>query len=170
MQTYIQSPRPEGIMSQLSATEKLFGTTTLDERQAALARKTYALLGISASGAIAGGYLGATSPVLVGFFSSPIGWLLALITINLVPRLALWASRKDQATGIALLAADGFISGLVLAPILALCRTVAPDILPAAMGVTLAAFVAVTGYLMVSRKRFSAPAGLLTGMFVSLMA
>jgi len=44
-----------------------------------------------------------------------------------------------------------------------------PEIVPAALGVTGAVFVAVTGYLMMTRDRFSAPAGLLTGMFVSLI-
>lgn len=157
-------------MSQMTATEKLFGTTTLDEQQAALAKKTYALLSISIVTAIAGGYLGATTPGLVRFFASWFGWLLAIVLINVVPRIALWASEsKSPALGTLMLGVDGFLSGLVLAPVLWLAQHISPEIVPAALGVTAAVFVSVTGYIMLTRHRFSAPAGLMTGMFVSIM-
>lgn len=157
-------------MSQMTATEKLFGTTTLDEQQAAMAKKTYALLSISLVTAIAGGYIGATTPGLVRFFASWIGWLLAIVLINTVPRIALWAAEKGSGLGTVMLALDGFLSGLVLAPMLWLAQHLSPQIVPAALGVTAAVFVSVTGYMMLTRQRFSAPAGLMTGMFFSIMA
>ena len=56
-------------MSLMTATEKLFGTTTLDERQAAVAKRTYALLSLSVLGAAVGGSLGATNESLALFFA-----------------------------------------------------------------------------------------------------
>ena len=157
-------------MSMMSATDKLFGTTTLDEQQAALAKKTYALLSVSVVTAALGGYLGATSPLLLQFFRNPIGWILMIVLLNVVPHIALWASRQNPTVGILALAADGFISGLALSPLLWVASVLAPQAIPAALGVTAAVFVAVTGYIMVTRDRFSAPGGLLTGIFFSLLA
>ena len=84
-------------MSTMSATvDNLFGTTPLEGTQAALIKKTYALLTVSLVTAVGGGYIGATSLPLVQFFASPIGWLMAMIMINAVPRIALWASTKRR--------------------------------------------------------------------------
>jgi FtsH-binding integral membrane protein len=157
-------------MSQLSASAKLFGTTTLDERQAAVARKTYALLGLGVASAMVGGYLGSHSVEFLMLFRSPITWILALVVINIVPRLALWAADKRPAVALAMLSLDGFLSGLVLSPPLFYASYRSPGALPAALGVTLAMFVSVTGYMMVARQRFSAPVGLMTGITVSIFA
>lgn len=156
-------------MSMMSATDKLFGTTTLDARQAALAKKTYALLSVSIVTAAFGGYMGATTPELVQFFRSPVGWISMLVLLNVVPYVALWAARKNPTLGIIALAADGLLSGFALTPLLWVASILAPQAIPAALGVTGAVFVAVTGYVMLTRDRFSAPAGLLTGIFVSLL-
>jgi len=155
-------------MSLMTATEKLFGTTTLDERQAAIAKKTYALLSISVAGAVAGGYAGATNESLAMFFGSTMGWITALIMINVVPYIALWAANRNKTLGLLALAADGFLSGLAVSPLLFFANLVATKLIPAAGGVTLAVFVAVTGYMMVTRDRFSAPAGLMTGIIASV--
>ena len=156
-------------MSLMTATEKLFGTTTLDERQAAMAKKTYALLSLSVAGAIVGGYTGATHESLALFFGSFMGWITALVLINVVPAIALWAAARKPAFGLVALAADGFLSGLAISPLLYLARLLAPQMIPAAAGVTAAVFLAVTGYIMVTRDRFSAPAGLMTGVFASVV-
>lgn len=156
-------------MSIMSATDKLFGTTVLDEQRAALVKKTYALLSVSVVTAIVGGYYGSTSPAMVQLFSGRLGWLLAVVLLNVVPAVALWASRQSPAVGIVALGLDGLLSGLTLSPVLFLAQLLNPEIVPAALGITGAVFVAVTGYMMLTRERFSAPAGLLTGMFVSLM-
>ena len=156
-------------MSIMSATDKLFGTTVLDEQRAALVKKTYALLSVSVVTAIIGGYFGSTSPAMVQLFSGRLGWLLAMILLNVVPAVALWASRQSPAVGIVALGLDGLLSGLTLSPALFLAQLINPQIVPSALGITGAVFVAVTGYMMLTRERFSAPAGLLTGMFVSLV-
>lgn len=157
-------------MSIMSATDKLFGTVVLDEQRAALVKKTYALLSVSVVTAVAGGYFGSTSPAMVQLFSGRLGWLLALVLLNVVPMIALWGSRQSPAVGIVALAFDGLLSGLTLSPALYLANLLNPEIVPAALGITGSVFVAVTGYMMFTRERFSAPAGLLTGMFVSLVA
>lgn len=160
-------------MSTMSATvDNLFGTTPLEGTQAALIKKTYALLTVSLVTAVGGGYIGATSLPLVQFFASPIGWLLAMIMINAVPRIALWASTKNPTLAMLALAADGFLSGIALAPLLWLATYLAPDghLIPAALGVTGAVFVSVTGYMLTTKQVFSAPRGLMTGMFFALIA
>ena len=160
-------------MSTMSATvDNLFGTTPLEGTQAALIKKTYALLTVSLVTAVGGGYIGATSLPLVQFFASPIGWLMAMIMINAVPRLALWASTKNPTLAMLALAADGFLSGIALAPLLWLATYMAPDghLIPAALGVTGAVFVSVTGYMLTTKQVFSAPRGLMTGMFFALIA
>lgn len=157
-------------MSMMSATDKLFGTTTLDERQAALAKKTYALLSVSIATAVLGGWVGSTTPAIVEFGMHWYGWITMLVLINVVPHIALWASKKNPTVGIIALGADGLLSGLALSPLLWVASIIAPQAVPAALGVTGAVFVAVTGYIMLTRERFSAPAGLLSGIFFSLIA
>lgn len=160
-------------MSTMSATvDNLFGTTPLEGTQAALIKKTYALLTVSLVTAVGGGYIGATSLPLVQFFASPIGWLMAMIMINAVPRIALWASTKNPTLAMLALAADGFLSGIARAPLLWLATYMAPDghLIPAALGVTGAVFVSVTGYMLTTKQVFSAPRGLMTGMFFALIA
>ncbi len=165
-------------MSQLHVTDKLFGTTTLSDYKAVMAKKTYALLSISLLAACAGGYLGVQSPEVISFFSGYGGWILAMILINVIPRIALWAShQKSRPFALFMLGLDGFVSGLVLAPLLYYAQQIAlangdseGQLVWAAMGITGAVFLAVTGYIFLARKRFSAPAGLLTGIFFVLVA
>jgi FtsH-binding integral membrane protein len=155
-------------MSLMSATEKLFGTTTLDERQVAMAKRTYALLSLSILGAMFGGYTAVTNESMALFFSRPLGWILALIGINLIPGIALWAASRSMALGVVALVADGFLSAIALSPLLYIANLVAPQMIPAAGAVTLAVFVAVTGYIMVTRDRFSGGTGLMTGIVASV--
>lgn len=156
-------------MSTLSFSEKMFGTTILDGDRALLAKKTYALLLISVVMASVGGYSCSHSEAMLSFFSGPVGWISALVLLNVVPYFALWASRQSPSLGIVALAADGFISGIALGPLLAIANYLSPGTIPAALAVTGGVFVAVTGYVMFSKEKFSAPAGLLTGMFFALI-
>ena len=156
-------------MSTLSFTEKLFGTTELDSDRAVLVKKTYALLLVSVAMSVVGGYTCMTSPSMLGFFFRPVGWIAALVLLNLVPYFALWASRQSPGVGIIALAADGFISGAVLGPLLVVASYYQPGAIVAALAVTGGVFSVVTGYVMFSKQRFSAPAGLLAGMFFVLV-
>lgn len=156
-------------MSTLSFSEKMFGTTVLDGDRALLAKKTYALLLISVVMATVGGYSCSHSEAMLSFFIRPVGWITALVLLNVVPYFALWASRQSPSLGIVALAADGFISGIALGPLLAIANYLSPGTIPAALAVTGGVFLAVTGYVMFSKEKFSAPAGLLTGMFFALI-
>src|SRR5579864_3401703 len=101
----------------MTATEKLFGTTALSPARADTIRKTYLLLGLSVVAAFCGGYVGAQSDFLIGLFTGWIGWVLAMVMLNVIPRVAI-AARHDPVLGVTALVADGFVSGVVLAPIL----------------------------------------------------
>ncbi len=152
----------------LSATDKLFGTTTLEAGRAAMIKQTYLMLGLSVVFAVAGGWVGSTTPWIVNLFSGWLGWIGAMVLINVIPRVAM-AARHHPFWGVTALVADGFVSGLVLAPILAIASYSAPGVINGAMALTVLAFGGVTTYVMISNRSFSAPRGLMTGIFFSLI-
>lgn len=153
----------------LSPTDKLFGSTPLSATRAETIKKTYMLLGLSVVAAICGGMLGSTSELLVGLFSNWIGWIVSLVLLNVIPRIAL-AARHNPVLGVSALVFDGFFSGLVLSPILWIAGRVAPGMIEVAMIMTAIVFGAVTVYVMNSGRTFSAPRGLMLGISVSLFA
>ena len=160
--------RPTYSAEALSTTDKLFGTTTLEARRAETIKQTYLLLGLSVVFALAGGWVGANTPWIVNLFSGWLGWIGAMVLINVIPRVAM-AARHNPVLGVTALVADGFVSGLILAPILAIASYAAPGTIKGALAITTLAFGGVTTYVMVSNRRFSAPRGLMTGIFVSLI-
>jgi modulator of FtsH protease len=141
---------------------------TLANDQAEMIKKSYLLLSLSVTAAIMGGFVGAGSETMVSLFSGWVGWILAMVLLNFVPQLAL-AARHDPVLGVTALVADGFVSGLVLAPILHLASVIAPDVVESALILTVVVFCAVTGYVMTTRKTFSAPYGLMIGIFFSII-
>lgn len=144
-----------------------WSATTLAPAEAAVIKQSYMLLGLSVIGAMAGGYVGATSPLMVNLFSSWMGWIVALLIINILPRVAI-AARHSGSLGVVALVADGFVSGLILAPILAIAASFAPDIIVAALMITALVFITITGFVMMSGRTFSPPRGLMLGTFVAL--
>ena len=154
--------------SQPSVWDKLSGTTPLTAQGAAVIKQTYLLFGLSVFSAIAGGYIGATSAALAQFFSGWLGWIVALVLLNAVPRIAI-AVRHNPQLGIAALVGDGFVSGIALSPILWLARTIAPALIFDALGITAFIFIGITLYVMTTRREFSAPRGLMAGLFFSLI-
>lgn len=140
----------------------------LDARSAAVIKQTYLLFGLAVFSALAGGYIGATSETLARFFSTWVGWIAALLLLNLVPRIAIGVRNNPQ-LGVAALVGDGFISGIALSPLLWLARMVAPQLIGAALGITAFVFVGVTLYVMSSKRTFSAPRGLMVGLFFALI-
>src|SRR4051794_33606204 len=102
---------------ELSVMDKLSGTTELTGAMSSVIKQTYLLLGVSVFCAMAGGYVGATSETMVSFFSSRIGWIAAMVMLNVVPWIAM-AARNNPALGVTALVFDGFLSGIVLSPIL----------------------------------------------------
>lgn len=162
MYNHNYSPQP-------SAWEKLSGTTSLTAAQAAVIKQTYLLLGLAVFSAMAGGFIGATSETVLSFMTSRIGFIVALVALNVVPWIAM-SCRHNPVLGVSALVGDGFLSGLVLSPILALAASVAPQMIVAALAISAAVFAGVTGYVFLSKREFSAPRGLMVGLFVAITA
>ncbi len=153
----------------MTAMENLFGTTELTSVRADAIKKTYMLLALSVGGALCGGYLGAQSDALANLFTGWLGWILAMVLLNAIPRVAI-AARHNPVLGVTALLADGFVSGLVLAPILRLASYYAPGTIQIAMLMTLVVFGSVTLFVMASGRTFSAPRGLMLGIGISIVA
>jgi FtsH-binding integral membrane protein len=153
----------------MTAMENLFGTTALSSVRADAIKKTYMLLALSVAGALCGGYLGAQSDALANLFTGWLGWILAMVLLNAIPRVAI-AARHNPVLGVTALLADGFVSGLVLAPMLRVASYYAPGTIQIAMLMTLVVFGAVTLFVMASGRTFSAPRGLMLGIGISIVA
>jgi FtsH-binding integral membrane protein len=126
------------------------------------------LFGLSVISALAGGYVGATSETLARFFSGWLGWIFAILLLNIVPRIAI-AVRHNPVLGVSALVFDGFISGIAITPLLYIASRVAPVLIVASLGITGAVFLGVTAYVMTSGRTFSAPRGLMAGMFFAII-
>ena len=157
-----------GYRQQPTAWDNLSGATPLTAQTAVVVKQTYLLFGLAVFSAIAGGYIGATSETLARFFSNWIGWIVALLVLNIVPRIAI-AVRQNHQLGVAVLVFDGFISGIALSPLLFIARLYAPVLILVALFITGFVFVGMTLYVMSSKRTFSAPRGLLTGIFFSVI-
>jgi FtsH-binding integral membrane protein len=153
----------------MDASAKLFGTTVLTDTRAETIKQTYILLGLSVVAAGCGGYLGAHSDTLASLFTGWLGWILAMLLLNAIPRVAI-AARHNPVLGVTALIADGFVSGLVLAPILRIASLYAPGTIQSAGIMTLIAFGTVTLFVMSSGRTFSAPRGLMLGISISIIA
>jgi FtsH-binding integral membrane protein len=153
----------------LSTWDKLTTATTLAPSRAAVIRQTYLLLGVSVLSAMAGGYIGATSETVVRFFTSTIGWIAAIVLLNVIPMVAM-AARHNPALGVAALVGDGFLAGLVISPLLYYATLVAPALIIVAFMITGLVFLSITGYVFMSGRVFNAPRGLMVGVFVAIMA
>ena len=156
------------LQNNIPVTQGLFGTTDLDEARSAAIKKTYALLSLSVVSAIVGGFIGSKSPALIQFFSTWIGWIVAMVALNAIPHMAM-ACRNNPVMGTLALIGDGLVAGLVLAPVLYMARVVAPDIVPAALVLTAIVFAGVPAAVMITKVEFSAPRGLMIGMFFAII-
>jgi len=156
------------LQNNIPVTQGLFGTTDLDEARSAAIKKTYALLSLSVVSAIVGGFIGSSTPALVQFFASIPGWIVAMIALNAIPHMAM-ACRNNPVMGTLALIGDGLVAGLVLAPVLFMASVVAKDIVPAALVLTAIVFAGVTAAVMITKVQFSAPRGLMIGMFFAVI-
>ncbi len=148
--------------------DRLSATKTLTASQTSVIRQTYLLFGVAVLCAMAGGYIGATSETVVRFFSSWIGWIAAIVALNAIPIIAMKA-RHNPALGVSALVFDGFLSGLVISPLLYIASLQAPSMILVALAITGLVFLAITGYIFMSGRTFSAPRGLMIGMFASII-
>jgi modulator of FtsH protease len=155
--------------SGMSTWQRLSSTTTLSAHQATVIKQTYMLFGLSVISAMAGGAIGASSRTLAGFFSGWMGWIVAMVALNAIPYAAM-AVRHNPTLGVLALFANGFFAGIVLSPILFYASLVAPAMIVAALAITGVVFVAVTAFIFLSGRTFSAPRGMMFGMFAAIMA
>jgi modulator of FtsH protease len=151
-----------------SVWDKLTGSIPLTSQNAAVIKQTYILFGLSVFSALIGGYIGATSETLARFFSGWIGWIVAILLLNIVPRVAI-AARHNPVLGVSALVGDGFLSGIALSPLLWVAAHIAPGLIGMALGITAIVFIGVTLYVMASGRTFSAPRGLMVGLFFSII-
>ncbi len=154
--------------NEMSFTERLTSDFELSARRSAMVKQTYMLLTLSVMAAVIGGTIGSTNLALVRFFSSPIGWLAAMVILNVIPAIAM-AFRHRGALGVGALLLDGFIAGIVLGPLLFFAKAYYPDMVTTALIITGIIFVAVTGFVMSIGRSFSAPRGLMVGCFFTLV-
>jgi modulator of FtsH protease len=163
-------PGSEPILNgqRMSAIDKLSGTINLTGERAAVIKQTYMLFSLSVAAALAGGYIGATSETMVRLFSNWMGWILAIVLLNVVPRIAI-AVRHNPVLGVGALVFDGFFAGIAISPLLYVATMVAPTLILASLMITGFVFLGVTGYVMTSGRTFSAPRGLMTGLFFSII-
>mgnify|MGYP006160402053 FL=1 len=153
---------------QLSISESLFGSVELDESRSATIKKTYLLLGLSVLCGVGGGYLGANTPAIRNLFTGWIGWILAMVALNAIPYIAM-ACRRNPVLGTLSIMGNGFVAGLVLAPILYLASRFAPNVVPSALLLTLITFMGVTAAVMLTGARYSAPKGIMFGLFFAFI-
>ncbi len=151
-----------------SAWDKLTGTTALTGQRAAVIKQTYLLFGLSVVSALVGGYIGATSEALARFFSGWLGWIVAILLLNVVPRVAI-AVRHNPGLGVTALVADGFVAGIAMSPLLWVARSIAPSLITVALFITAFVFVGITLYVMFFGPTFSAPWGLMIGLFFAII-
>jgi modulator of FtsH protease len=163
-------PGSEPILNgqRMSAIDKLSGTINLTGERAGVIKQTYMLFSLSVAAALAGGYIGATSETMVRLFSNWMGWILAIVLLNVVPRIAI-AVRHNPVLGVGALVFDGFFAGIAISPLLYVATMVAPTLILASLMITGFVFLGVTGYVMTSGRTFSAPRGLMTGLFFSII-
>jgi modulator of FtsH protease len=105
----------------------------------------------------------------VQLFTGWLGWILAMLALNLIPRVAM-AARHDPVWGVTALLGNGIVSGVVLSPILRIASYYAPGTIQIAMLMTVIVFGCVTLFVMSSKRTFSAPRGLMLGISVSIIA
>ena len=153
---------------QMSLGQSLFGSVQLDELHSRAIKKTYLLLSLAVFAGIGGGFVGSNSPALIQFFSGWVGWIVAMVALNAIPYIAM-ACRNNPFLGTLAITADGFIAGLILAPILYIANHVAPNVVPMAGLLTLVIFMGVTASVMFIGKVYSAPRALMIGLFVSVI-
>jgi len=154
----------------LSVADRMQHSAELSTERAALVKATYGHLFWAVAAAGVGAWYGSTSPFILNLLSKWYGWILALLVINAVPYLAITA-RHNPTLGFPLLLLDGFIAGLVLGPAVALAAYMTGDyslVLKAGL-ITLLVFTAVTAVIWTSGKRYSAPKGLIGGMFIAII-
>lgn len=158
----------------LTTRERFLTTITLQQERAELIASTYRYLIISVVAAMAGGYVGSHFMPWIEFMFTWPGWITAMLLLNGIPALAMKFSRSTPMVAVGMLALDGFMGGMVLAPLLFLAMVLSsgmtgPNLPQQALVITAVVFAAVTGYVMKAGRHYSAPRGMMCGIFFAVV-
>ena len=157
-----------------SMTQNFVGSVSLSPSRAAMIRKTYMLLSLSILAAISGAIIASTNEAILSLFTGGwVVWIVVMLLLNGIPMLAM-ACRHNPVIGTICLILDGFVAGVVLGPAIYIAMAISPaglenNIVLQASLITLLIFAAVTAVIFVSGKKYSAPRGLLGGMFIAII-
>jgi modulator of FtsH protease len=138
-------------------------------------QETYRLLAVAVVCAMAAGWLGSRTPAVIEFFFSPLGWIVAMLGLNGIPAIARNTAKKNPRMGIVVLASMGFLSGLVLSPLLFLgmvksgLGTDAPNLVDSALVITAFVFLGISGFVYKRGTAFTFGSGLMAGAFWALV-
>ena len=151
-----------------------------NQQQAQVIQETYRLLAIAVFSAMASCWLASRSVAvvsgMVNLMYSPFGWILLMVGLNAVPRMALKAARNSSRNVAMVLAGYGAFAGLVLSPLVFLAMmksgmgTNTPNTVQAALVITAAVFLGISGYIYQSGNSFNYGKGLGVGLAWALIA
>lgn len=141
-----------------------------NQQKSEVIRETYRLLAIAVFSAMAVGWFASRSLPVVQFMSSGPGWILAMLGLNMVPRMALSSARSNSRNAAMLLAGHGAFAGVCLSPlvfaamILSGFGSQAPNLVQSALVITAGIFLGVSGYIYQSGVNFNYGKGLGAGL------
>jgi modulator of FtsH protease len=154
------------------------GEATMPDRRETLRRQnmihtTYLYLSVAVFGAMAGAYLGSSSETFLKFmFSGIFVWIGAMFVLNFLPRMALNVAEKTPRLAVPALALNGFVSGLVLAPLVFVGLYYSGqdvggggNLVTTAMVITGAMFAAITAYVHINKTEFKMMPAMMWGLF-----
>ena len=146
-----------------------------NNKKAEVIRETYRLLAIGVFSSMATAWLASRSLPVVMLMASPIGFLLALIGLNIIPAMALKSARKSSRNAALTLAADGALSGICISPLIFKAMLMsgmgsnAPNLVQAALVITAAVFLGISAYIYQSGAQFNYGKGFGVGLAWTLL-
>lgn len=156
------------------------GSATLPDSRAVAARAqllhtTYLYLSVAVFGGMAGAWLGAHSKTFlsIAFNSGFLFWIGLMVVLNTLPSIALRVAHNTPRLAVPALAANGFVFGLALAPLvfvgLALSKLdgagSGANLVSTAVVVTGSIFAAITAYVHMNKANFKTSAAVTWGLF-----
>jgi FtsH-binding integral membrane protein len=139
----------------------------IDDTRLTLIRATYINLAFAVAAAIVGAQIGAGLNWLTAAMTQWYGAIAALVVLNVVPTVAL-ALRRYPMLGFAGLLLDGFVSGLILGPLIGTLSSslLGRNILTQAVVLTIFVFISTTYMVFVLRQTYSAPRMLVNSLAI----
>ena len=161
---------PQEAVAEASLAERLALSMDFDETRFGLIRATYINLSFAVGTCVIGASIGSNISWLSAMMQTWYGALGALFAINAVPALT-HTFRKHAELGFAGLLLTGFVSGLVLGPLVhgLSSSLLGRDILSQALLLTTLSFVAVTYKVFTTPRTYSAPRLLINSLAISAL-